>query len=146
MTRTLLVTVDDTLQTETVTEYIGSVYNSVEVTLLHVIRYTEKKTSPSRGGRNKPERWYADACEGAEDLFRTATDRLGGAADTIDTVIRSGTPSEEILTYADEQDPDEIVIGLRKRNPTGKVLFGSTAQDVLLSSTRPIIAVPLTGS
>jgi nucleotide-binding universal stress UspA family protein len=58
-------------------------------------------------------------------------------------VIESGEPSEEILAYANEHDVDQIVLGFRKRTPTGKLVFGSTAQDVLLSTARPVISVPL---
>ncbi len=53
-----------------------------------------------------------------------------------------GTPAEAILDTAVELDSDEIVLGVSKHTPVGKVLFGSVAQAVILNSNRPVTLVP----
>ncbi len=53
-----------------------------------------------------------------------------------------GTPAEAILETAAELDSDEIVVGVSKHTPIGKVLFGSVAQAVILNSDRPVTLVP----
>ncbi|WP_306052269.1 universal stress protein [Natronococcus wangiae] len=53
-----------------------------------------------------------------------------------------GEPAETILAAASERDSDAIVIGIQKRSPVGKVLFGSVAQAVVLDSDRPVTVVP----
>lgn len=53
-----------------------------------------------------------------------------------------GEPAETILAAAGERDSDAIVIGIQKRSPVGKVLFGSVAQGVILDSDRPVTTVP----
>jgi nucleotide-binding universal stress UspA family protein len=79
-----------------------------------------------------------------EDALNAAYSRLSGQC-TVEThqYIRSNAPDEDLLQAVEEFDADELVIGIRKRNPTSKVVFGSTAQDVLLNSPVPMAVVPL---
>lgn len=59
----------------------------------------------------------------------------------IDVVLEesSGRPTEAILELADEVDADMIVLAGRKRTPTGKVLFGSVTQGVILDTDRSVL-------
>ena len=51
------------------------------------------------------------------------------------------TAAEEILRVANDQQAGLIVIGLRRRSPVGKLLLGSTAQQVLLDAPCAVLAV-----
>ncbi|MFQ3284077.1 universal stress protein [Natronomonas sp.] len=59
---------------------------------------------------------------------------------------RSGEPAVEILEFAEERDSNVITLGVSGRSPVGKVLFGSVAQAVILSSDRPVTLVPKNAS
>ncbi|MBX0297734.1 universal stress protein [Haloarcula nitratireducens] len=52
--------------------------------------------------------------------------------------IRSGTPSEEIVDYADEEGMDVIVLGSAYRGKLGNLL-GGTTDKVVRSATVPVI-------
>ena len=63
--------------------------------------------------------------------------------DAIETVVRVGDPPEELTAYADEIDARYLVVGGRKRSPTGKALFGSVTQQVMFETTIPVLNVPV---
>jgi nucleotide-binding universal stress UspA family protein len=58
-------------------------------------------------------------------------------------LIRGNEPPEDLLEFAQTHDVDELLLGITQRSPTGKLMFGSTSQDVLLAADRPIVCVPL---
>lgn len=52
-----------------------------------------------------------------------------------------GDDGDELVALANELTPDFVVVGGRKRSPAGKVVFGSTAQTVLLGADCPVVLV-----
>ena len=70
---------------------------------------------------------------------RRARDILEGADIEVTLEESSGEPADAILRLADEQDAEMIVVAGRKRTPTGKVLFGSVTQSVILGTDRSVL-------
>ncbi|NHN60210.1 MULTISPECIES: universal stress protein [Halorussus] len=58
-----------------------------------------------------------------------------------EAVGRIGDPAAEIVAYADEQDARYIVVSPQRRSQTGKLLFGSVAQSVLLNASCPVVSL-----
>lgn len=56
-------------------------------------------------------------------------------------VVSSLPPGESLLQFSKENEIDEILIGVRKRSRTGKLLFGSNAQHIILNAPCPVVAV-----
>jgi nucleotide-binding universal stress UspA family protein len=52
-------------------------------------------------------------------------------------------PDDAIVRTAQRRGADLIVIGLRSRNPVGKLLFGSVAQSVILHADCAVLVVKL---
>lgn len=50
-------------------------------------------------------------------------------------------PVTELLTAMDRSDAELLVIGVRHRSPVGKLLLGSTSQQLLLECPKPVLAV-----
>jgi len=83
--------------------------------------------------------------------FEVAEQELGGlqVAALVDhgipsehhLLVRGLTPGEDLVQFAAENAVDEVVIGVRRRSKVGKVLFGSTAQYVILNAHCPVVTV-----
>lgn len=56
-------------------------------------------------------------------------------------LVRNKTAGEDIVTFAADNDCDEIIIGVKSRSKVGKILFGSTAQFVILRAKCPVVSV-----
>lgn len=56
-------------------------------------------------------------------------------------LIRGLMPGEDLVEYAKEKGIGEIFIGIRRRSKVGKLLFGSTAQYVILHAGCPVVTV-----
>ena len=55
--------------------------------------------------------------------------------------IEEKSPGEDIIDYARQIEAEYIVIGVRKQSRLGKLVFGSTAQYVILNSDIPVLTV-----
>jgi nucleotide-binding universal stress UspA family protein len=56
-------------------------------------------------------------------------------------LIRGLDAGEDIVNFAIEKGVDEIIIGVKSRSKVGKLLFGSTAQVVILQAECPVLSV-----
>ena len=55
--------------------------------------------------------------------------------------VRGLEAGEDLVQLADEHKADEIIIGVRRRSTVGKLIFGSTAQYVVLNASCPVVTV-----
>ena len=55
--------------------------------------------------------------------------------------VRGLPPGEDLVKYAKEKKIDQIVVGIRRRSKVGKLVFGSTAQYVILEAPCPVLTV-----
>jgi len=89
---------------------------------------------------------FRDNPEGASvnqlSSVRRARERLERAGVNCVHYEASGDPADELLAAAEEIEADAICVSGGDRSPTGKAVFGSVTQDVILGSDRPVITVP----
>ena len=74
---------------------------------------------------------------------KVASDIAADAAGDLDVPFEPvglvGEPASRITDYAEKQDARYIVVSGRNRSPTGKALFGSVTQTVLLNADRSVV-------
>jgi len=69
--------------------------------------------------------------------------QLQGEGVSCETALLTSDVShgENLIQYATDKAVDSILIGLRRTSKVGKMLFGSTAQYVILHATCPVTSV-----
>lgn len=85
--------------------------------------------------RDSRQRWL-------EQLAATARDQ-GVAEVTTFLPATPGDLSDAVLEAAAQPDAQMIVIGIPRRSRVGKLVLGSTSQEVLLGSDLPVLGVKL---
>ena len=55
--------------------------------------------------------------------------------------IRGLPPGEDLVEFAKENQIDEIIIGAKRRSKMDKLIFGSTAQYVILHADCPVVTI-----
>ena len=55
--------------------------------------------------------------------------------------IMNKLPEEHLVNFAEENEIDEIIVGVRMKSRVGKFLLGSTAQYVILQAPCPVVTV-----
>ena len=56
-------------------------------------------------------------------------------------LIRGLSPGEDLVQFAEEEMVEEIIIGIRRRSKVEKLVFGSTAQFLILKAHCPVVTV-----
>jgi nucleotide-binding universal stress UspA family protein len=56
-------------------------------------------------------------------------------------LVRGKYPGEDIVQFAKDNDVDLTIIAVKSRSKVGKILFGSTAQYVILKSECPVLSI-----
>ena len=81
--------------------------------------------------------------EQAERGLEYAKSLLEGADIACDThlLIRGLSAGEDLVEFANENQIEEIIVGVKRRSKVGKLLMGSTAQYVILQANCPVVTV-----
>ena len=69
---------------------------------------------------------------------KTFLDEQGVECET-HQMARGLTPGEDLVRFAEENQIDQIFVGIEKKSRTSKLILGSTAQFVILKAPCPVI-------
>jgi nucleotide-binding universal stress UspA family protein len=74
------------------------------------------------------------------ELGETLSD--AGIKSTVHARLSNGaSDGDRLAELAEEVDADLVIVGGRRRTPTGKAVFGSTAQTIMLNAPCPVTFV-----
>jgi nucleotide-binding universal stress UspA family protein len=110
------------------------------LTVLRVLdppRELAEWASESPEGRRYAERWQASVLTRLHDLVPESTRRYCH----VDERVEPGRPCQRILRVAADQRAGLIVMGARGHGALGRMLFGSTAQEVVRQATCPVLTL-----
>jgi nucleotide-binding universal stress UspA family protein len=125
--------VDHVLDAAEAVASLPNAADEVDVVLLNV--YEGFEVSGEGGRVDSEDVWNEENYPESVDVVE---DRLREADVSTSRRREHGDPAEVIVEVAAELDVDNITMSGRRRSPTGKMLFGSTTQSVLLAAERPV--------
>ena len=91
------------------------------------------------GGPEVPRRDFEIAENSLEHEKNVLLDK-NAPCETIMSV-RGLEAGEDLVRLAGEHQADEVIVGVRRRSKVGKIIFGSTAQYVVLNAPCPVVTV-----
>lgn len=106
----------------------------IEVLVLNVF---EEFEVTDEGAKVSSSEFYDDV--DVPESVEVASEILEQAGLSVVKRREHGDPAETVLSVAREEDVDLIAMSGRKRSPSGKALFGSVTQSVLLSASLPVV-------
>lgn len=132
----ILVPVDDSDPAESAVEFVFDRFpeEGTEVILVHV--------APS-GSPMTDTRVFQEAAdrEEIETLLQEYRERLSDRGFDVSAQLLEGTPDQEIVDFALDQEITQIVIGSHGRRGINRVILGSVAEKVIRRAPIPVTVV-----
>jgi nucleotide-binding universal stress UspA family protein len=89
------------------------------------------------------DQMYKDIQEGAKkELEKFGVEELSGVKN-VERKVMTGVPHEEIINFVSANKIDLIIMGTHGRKGIDKILFGSTAAQVVRHAPCPVLTVRL---
>lgn len=113
--------------------------SGAEITLLEIIR--GPIADAPEAGQAEEDRAIREAAGAAQVYLDTVAIPLRGKGLKVRVVIRDGDPASGILEFAHKEDVDVIVMSTHGRSGLSRVIMGSVAEKVVLTTKRPVMLV-----
>ena len=92
-----------------------------------------------KGGPEVPRNVFVHAEEALNQVQDQVEDQ--GIECETRVSVRGLEPGEDLVQFAKDQKIEEIFVGVKRRSKVGKLVFGSTAQYVILEAPCPVHTV-----
>lgn len=139
----VLVPIDESPPAQRALEFVLTEYPTAAITILVVIEIPDADTyqlltvdQPKEIDEIQQKR-YQHAQHIIEFAEETAAEHQG----EISSRIVAGTPAETIISYAEDTNPDYLVIGLNERTTASRLLSKSVTEMVVQKAPVPVIVI-----
>lgn len=95
--------------------------------------------SSSEGGKGEKPEDIIKIKHDLEGILENLS--IDGIGCQVEQLARGLTPGEDVVLYAEENEIDQIYVGIRKKSRTSKLILGSTAQYIILKAKCPVTSV-----
>ena len=116
--------------------------NALELAKQHALAFQGSLHVVTSAQRTKTEK-DIPLVEEAEKALWEVEQQMNQAGITCHThlLIRQLSRGEDVVTFAEENDIDEIIVGVEKKSRVGKFVMGSLAQYVILQASCPVVTI-----
>ena len=144
----VLVATDGSEQSLKAARYLRDLFGAApeKITVIAVVRPLAAVPFASDFGEEEHAAQQADLDPGGysfQEAAREAVERvaaeLSGTNAQVETMVRGGTPADQIVRAADELEADLIVIGGRGKGAMQAIVLGSVAYRVLHHAPCPVL-------
>lgn len=139
MGKQVLVPFDDSEQAHEALEYTFTEHPEDDLTVIHAIDPTEwGSIMPGSSGEENREGEARKQSNSIQSKAQTVADNYGV---NITTTADSGSPSNVITQYANNNDMDHIIIGSHGHSGTKRLRLGSIAEEVARKASVPVTII-----
>jgi nucleotide-binding universal stress UspA family protein len=137
----VLVAVNGSPLSERALTYALETFPDAAITSIYVINPVDSVIDVEAGGLSVAAEWHENAQERANKVHTTASNLAAEHGSDLTTVTEIGRPATAILSYADDHDIDQIVIGSHGRSGLDRALLGSVAETVTRRAQIPVAVI-----
>lgn len=138
----VLVPMDGSPLSERALEHALTAHPEAEVTVLYVHDFRETALAEPLGDHpGEFDEWLDYSRELAARVFDRAGEIAAEHDEVVSTASTVGKAARSIVGYAEEHDPDLIVLGSHGRSLTARLLLGSVANTVVRRAPCPVTVV-----
>jgi nucleotide-binding universal stress UspA family protein len=115
---------------------------ALKLTMLHACAFNASVDIVTSAERTTSDKELPQKEEAERALWQVAESfRQAGIACRTHLLIRGQSPGEAVVSYAKENEVDEIVVGVDRVSRVGKFVLGSLAQHIILKAPCPVLTV-----
>jgi len=136
--KTILVPLDGSTMAEQVLSEVKKITSSDST--LHLLQVVTTENVPYFPFTN-PDKFHQELKKEAEGYMQEVEERLKGQGYTVDAVVRSGNPAEQIVNYASQLNADIIAMTTLGAGGLAHWLLGSVAEKVVRHAATPVLLI-----